>query len=48
MGGIEVVESAAALKAPGEGPAEFSILTYNVQTRPWFDERATSSSTSRR
>lgn len=38
MGGIEVVENAAALKAPGEGPAEFSILTYNVQARPWFDD----------
>ena len=37
-GGIEVVENKAALKAPGEGAAEFSILTYNVQARPWFDD----------
>ncbi len=40
MGAIEVSVDEAALRAlaPATGPAEFTILTYNVQARPWFDE----------
>ncbi|HOH30469.1 MAG TPA: hypothetical protein PLC40_12400, partial [Candidatus Hydrogenedentes bacterium] len=40
MGAIEVSVDETALQAlPATvGAAEFTILTYNVQARPWFDE----------
>jgi endonuclease/exonuclease/phosphatase family metal-dependent hydrolase len=41
MGGVEIeVNEAALASAPASeaaGPVEFSVLTYNVQARPWFD-----------
>lgn len=41
-GKIEVLVDEAALKslaaADAGGAAEFSVLTYNVQARPWFDD----------
>lgn len=24
--------------SPGDGPVEFSVMTYNIQTRPWLDD----------
>ena len=42
MGTIEVVIDKAALErtapASGSGAVEFTVLTYNVRARPWFDD----------
>ena len=39
MGGIVVEENATDLKVlPDAETVQFSIMTYNVQARPWFDE----------
>ncbi len=41
MGAVEVTLDANALPAApraDDGPIEFSVTTYNVQARPWFDD----------
>jgi len=38
MGGVEILVDEAKLVKGAPGPAEFSVLTYNVQGRPSFDD----------
>jgi endonuclease/exonuclease/phosphatase family metal-dependent hydrolase len=41
LGSVEVDVNGAALSGvqwSGDGPVEFSVCTYNVQARPWFDD----------